>query len=97
MTVTALAGIKREADKANWDLNKAISECVSRGWIGFKAEWVEAKQTYAQQAQDIARTTVPSSSLRDPALAKLDEDAKLAKANPEILQMIKERFKGKVA
>jgi uncharacterized protein YdaU (DUF1376 family) len=97
MTVTALAGIKREADKANWDLNKAISECVSRGWIGFKAEWVEAKQTFAQQAQDIARTTVPSSSQRDPALAKLDEDYKNAKPNPEILAKIKEALKGKVA
>ena len=97
MTVTALAGIKREADKANWDLNKAISECVSRGWIGFKAEWVEVKQTFAQQALDVARTTVPSSSERDPALAKLDEDMKNAKANPEILKMIREGFKGKVA
>lgn len=97
MTVTALAGIKREADKANWDLNKAISECVSRGWIGFKAEWVGAKQTYAQQAQDIARTTVPSSSQRDPALVKLDEDMKNAKPNPEIIAKIKEAFKGKIA
>lgn len=97
MTVTALAGIKREADKANWDLNKAISECVSRGWIGFKAEWVEAKQTYAQQAQDIARTTVPSSSQRDPALIKLDEDYKNSKPNPEILAKIKEAMRGKVA
>jgi uncharacterized protein YdaU (DUF1376 family) len=97
MTVTALAGIKREADKANWDLNKAISECVSRGWIGFKAEWVEVKQTYAQQALDVARTTVPSSSQRDPALQKLDEDFKNAKPNPEIIAKIKEAFKGKLA
>lgn len=96
MTVTALAGIKREADKANWDLNKAISECVSRGWIGFKAEWVEVKQTFAQQAQDIARTTVPSSSLRDPALAKLDEDFKNAKPNPDILAKIREGFRSKL-
>ena len=51
MTVTALAGIKREADKANWDLNKAISECVSRGWVGFKAEWVQEKMTSTQKAQ----------------------------------------------
>jgi uncharacterized protein YdaU (DUF1376 family) len=97
MTVTALAGIMREADKANWSLNRAISECVARGWTGFKAEWVEAKQTFAQQAQDIARTTVPSSSQRDPALAKLDEDYKNAKPNPEILAKIKEALKGKVA
>jgi uncharacterized protein YdaU (DUF1376 family) len=97
ITVTALAGIIREADKANWSLNRAISECVARGWTGFKAEWVEAKQNYAQKAQDIARTTVPASSQRDPALAKLDEDYKNAKPNPEILAKIKEALKGKVA
>jgi len=97
LTVTALAGIMREADKANWSLNRALSECVSRGWTGFKAEWVEVKQTYAQQALDVARTTVPSSSQRDPALIKLDEDYKKSKPNPEILAKIKEALRGKVA
>ena len=43
MTVTALAGIKREADKAGWPLEKAIAECVARGWTGFKADWVADK------------------------------------------------------
>lgn len=43
MTVTALAGIKREADKAVWPLEKAIAECVARGWTGFKADWVADK------------------------------------------------------
>jgi hypothetical protein len=43
MTVTALAGIKREADKAGWPLEKAITECVARGWTGFKADWVADK------------------------------------------------------
>jgi anti-sigma-K factor RskA len=35
--------------------------------------------------------------LRDPALAKLDEDYKNAKPNPEILAKIKEALRGKVA
>jgi hypothetical protein len=74
-----------------------MSECCVRGWQSFKAEWVEAKKTYAQQAQDIARTTVPSSSSRDPALIKLDEDYKNSKPNPEILAKIKEALRGKVA
>jgi uncharacterized protein YdaU (DUF1376 family) len=95
MTVTALAGIKREADNANWDLNKAISECVSRGWIGFKAEWVLEKPKL-QNKFDIAHVTVPASSQRDPALAKLDEDYKNAKPNPEILAKIKEALRGKL-
>ena len=85
MTITALAGIKRESDKANWDLNKAISECVARGWIGFKAEWVEEKPKLVNRF-DVAHVTVPSSSQRDPALVKLDEDRlKTAPPNPEVL------------
>jgi len=39
---------------------------------------------------DIARTTVPSSSQRDPALVKLDEDRlKTAPPNPEVLAKIR--------
>ena len=85
MTVTALAGIKREADKANWSLDRAITECVSRGWVGFKAEWVEDKPKLFNKA-DIVHQTVPSSSFRDPALVKMDEDRlKSAPPNPEVL------------
>jgi uncharacterized protein YdaU (DUF1376 family) len=40
LTSTAIEQIKREADKAGWTLNAAITECVARGWQGFKAEWV---------------------------------------------------------
>ena len=40
LTQTALNGIEREAEEAGWTLEEAISECVTRGWQGFKAEWV---------------------------------------------------------
>lgn len=40
LTETALNLIQREADEAGWTLEEAISECLSRGWQGFKAEWV---------------------------------------------------------
>jgi uncharacterized protein YdaU (DUF1376 family) len=40
LTSTALEGIKREAGKAGWSLNQALTDCVLRGWQGFKAEWV---------------------------------------------------------
>jgi hypothetical protein len=89
ITVTALAGIKREADKANWSLDRAITECVSRGWVGFKAEWVEDKPKLVNRF-DVAHVTVPSSSQRDPALVKLDEDSKRTSApNPENLARIR--------
>ena len=66
MTATALEAIKREAGKAGWSLNDAIKECVTRGWQGFKADWVE-KRTEAGP---------------DPTLAKLKEDEKLARPMP---------------
>jgi len=45
LTSTALTAIEKEAGKAGWSLEKALSECVSRGWVGFKAEWVDKLST----------------------------------------------------
>ena len=39
LTMTALAGIQREADKAGITMARAITECASRNWQGFKADW----------------------------------------------------------
>jgi hypothetical protein len=87
ITVTSLAGIKREADKANWSLARAITECVERGWTGFKAEWVAPKATFAQQAADIARTTVPAQHAgRDPVLIKIEQER--LKAVPPSLETL---------
>ena len=41
LSETALKGIVREASKAGWKLEDVLTECVSRGWRGFKADWVE--------------------------------------------------------
>jgi hypothetical protein len=51
MTETALKGIEREAKKAGWSLEKAISECVTRGWQSFKADWVKEKMSVSEQRQ----------------------------------------------
>jgi hypothetical protein len=96
ITQRVIDGMREQADIAGWTLEQAMSECCVRGWQAFKAEWVAEKPKLVNKF-DIAHVTVPSSSERDPALAKLDEDAKLAKPNPEILKMIREGFKGKVA
>lgn len=40
ITSTGLSGIAREAAKAGWTLEAALTECTVRGWRGFKAEWV---------------------------------------------------------
>jgi len=41
ITETALKGIQKEADKAGYSLQEALEACCSRGWVGFKAEWVK--------------------------------------------------------
>lgn len=42
LTNTALNMIQLEVKLAGWTLNKALSECIARGWVGFKAEWVKS-------------------------------------------------------
>ena len=75
---------------------KAGSGATKLDWQATWRNWVRNQKQVFKQA-DIIRTTVPSSSERDPALQKLDEDMKNAKPNPEILAKIKEALKGKVA
>jgi hypothetical protein len=41
LTESALSGIQKQAEKAGWSLENALIECNSRGWAGFKADWVD--------------------------------------------------------
>ena len=43
LTESALQNIKTQANLAMWTLNNALAECCTRGWTGFKAEWVQNK------------------------------------------------------
>ncbi len=43
ITPTAIKGIEREARKAGISLNDALQEICSRGWAGFKADWMTDK------------------------------------------------------
>lgn len=45
LTETALAGIRREAEKAGISLEAALQTCCERGWQGFKADWYR-KESY---------------------------------------------------
>lgn len=51
LTETALKGLVREATKAGWTLEQAISHCCMKGWIGFDASWVKEKLSNAEQRQ----------------------------------------------
>ena len=39
ITKTAIAGLRREATKANLTLNQVVTMSAERGWIGFNSEW----------------------------------------------------------
>lgn len=43
LTNTALAGIRREADKCSLTLEDALAVCCERGWVGFRADWYADK------------------------------------------------------
>lgn len=40
ITDTVMQTIEKEAAKAGWQMDRALTEMCSRGWTGFKAEWV---------------------------------------------------------
>jgi uncharacterized protein YdaU (DUF1376 family) len=72
ITQRAIDKISEEANLAGWTLEKALEECIVRGWKAFKAEWVAKKGNPA----DNIRLTVPASNEPDPALEKIKADAK---------------------
>jgi uncharacterized protein YdaU (DUF1376 family) len=50
LTMIAWQAILKECAKSGWEPSEAITECLTRGWKSFKAEWVKPKRE-AQQAQ----------------------------------------------
>lgn len=62
LTETAFKGIEREALKAGINAERAIQICCERGWVGFKAEWIESKpkQSYQDSREAAARTAFGS-------------------------------------
>lgn len=47
VTDRVISLIRNEAKNAGWTLEEALNEIILRNWIGFKAEWVEAKDPNA--------------------------------------------------
>jgi uncharacterized protein YdaU (DUF1376 family) len=72
ITQRAIDKISDEANLAGWTLEKALEECIVRGWQAFKADWVAKKGNPA----DNIRLTVPASNEPDPELEKIKADAK---------------------
>ena len=87
ITQTVINDIAKQANIAGWTLEDALKETIVRNWQSFKADWVAPKATIA----DRIHLTVPSKQERDPALVKLDNDAKITAPPPtHILERIKQ-------
>ena len=89
ITQRAIDAITIEANKAGWSLEKALEECVVRGWQAFKADWVATKANPA----DNIRLTVPSSNEPDPQLLKIIADAKNAAPMPDFVRQFAKQVK----
>ena len=52
VTNTAIEGLRREAKKAGLPLEGALRLACERGWMGFKAEWIEDRRngTHSKQS-----------------------------------------------
>ena len=86
ITQRAIDAITSEANKAGWTLEKALEECVVRGWQAFKADWV-----VKPNPADIVRLTVPSKNEPDAALEKIKaDDLKAAPIPFEVLAKMAE-------
>jgi len=86
ITQRAIDAISSEAQKIGWTLEKALEECVVRGWQAFKADWV-----VKPNPADIVRLTVPSKNEPDPALEKIKaDDLKAAPIPFEVLAKMAE-------
>ena len=91
ITQRAIDKISEEANLAGWTLEKALEECIVRGWQAFKADWVAKKGNPA----DNIRLTVPPSNEPDPALEKIKADEKTTRpptaAEREILNSFRRK------
>lgn len=74
ITQRAIDALTNEASKAGWTLEKALEECIVRGWQAFKADWV-----VKPNPADNIRLTVPASNEPDPALLKIKQDEKITR------------------
>jgi hypothetical protein len=56
VTETAIAGIKREADKAGISMHDALATCCKRGWQGFEATWLKTDDRHGVTQSEAPNT-----------------------------------------
>ena len=91
VTETVLKSARTEAEKAGMTLNSFLIIWCARGSQGLQADWLKTneRQSFAQQAADVARSTVPAQHTgRDPVLVKIEQE-RLRAVPPSIVQLEK--------
>jgi len=85
VTETVLKSARKEAEKAGITLNAFLTLWCARGSQGLQADWLKTneRQSFAQQAADVARSTVPAQNTGpDPVLLKIEADRQNAAPMP---------------
>lgn len=90
VTDTVVTRARQEAVLANMDLDAFLQVWCMRGSQGLQADWLQPQEratasrrvSYAQEAADVARTTVPGRQGIDPTLAAMNRDAQQAAPPP---------------
>lgn len=78
LTQTGWNQFVKQVELSGWTLEKAISHCCLKQWVGFDASWVAQKTTH----QDIIRQTTPTPVGYDSALRQIEADRKKAVPPP---------------
>ena len=78
LTETALTAISKQAVLAGWSLEETLSECILRGWRGFKADWVKGDNNGHQRNGEKPRS--PADRFRQ-RLAEQEGDGKALAGN----------------
>jgi len=89
VTETVVDSAKKEAAKANMSFNDFLVVWCRRGSQGLEADWLKPheRQSFAQQAADVARTTVPARNTGpDPVILQIEADRQNAKPMPESIR-----------
>ena len=75
-TETALKGLVRESEKAKITLQEAMQICCERGWVGFKAEWIQQEAKRAKElplgTNEQIEQAYRQECGKDPALARFN-------------------------
>ena len=73
LTATAVSDLRTQAAKAGLTLQQVMQECCARGWRGFKAEWLQGRQSSAQRGAQAGQPQSFAQQDREAGWARWEE------------------------